>query len=963
MIAQASAPQNNLRVDPNQIAKQLELLAYKPGEKVFLRAFYPSDDPRKGDDKGRKADAIAVDLIAQTAEKFQNEGRGIYLVVNGGGQTDAEVETCRAIFYEHDNLSKDLQLSLWQSKGLPEPTFQVDTGGKSIHSYWVLTEPIDPTRWRSLQSDLLEFASGDRSLKNPSRVMRLAGCYHLSSKGVNPSLIVSESGTRYSFEDLRGIVPTQQKTPSPSLPLSKSIGDVPLIECIPKADRELVIGGAGEGERNTLGAKLARSLIGAELRLAHLGISHTETARELFNNYRFHCNPSLEDKEAEQIWKSAIASNPTATLTDDAILNCVKAWQRKQLNVNEKSSVTGDYSKPKKLSLRDASEKAREILKAQQDELESNLKLEEIRAACGMGSGDWEQKIIKPLKRELEADRFKLDLIYVLAIDDQVERIRQQALLAPRYQMSAAMLAQAIAAMKQRTFTPEVKVYDLDELFDLESKGIDWVIPELLPRGESIILAASPKAGKTLLAIDAAFAIATGESDFLGEKTKRGKVLLISVDESLNSTKNKLLKRGFRRQDKEYIRVLPLWTIDQMGVLEAQLEDFRPDVVIVDSLRRINHGSPISENSAEFADNIYTLKETIGRYGASGILIHHNNKNADALGVGRIRGSSAIAGAVWGTWQLDHIPKQDPNNKKKLIIDPKDPKRVLSVFARDAEGQTFNIEFDPENNSWIKLGGDTPEAQEEKTLKDRILHILGINQSGLSGREIIELLGMTKEEGRGIYTTLNRMVSKRIISCKPAPGDKRYNIYTLPTKTLPPPSPIDSDPNVEYSSESLYQQGLDNTQHNTQHLEKITQHLNEVISPAECLNLDTVGNVAILNTSTENIGGGGDFPSVEHSETESDSVISDTSDSKSAVTPQDEVATLQPTITVSKAIAVKAGQKVEFFCESDREWQRGVVKSVKFDSGYFVEAIIEYWAFGKMRHQTTYNERYLRNFC
>ncbi|MEH1830665.1 MAG: hypothetical protein V7L29_00905 [Nostoc sp.] len=48
-----------------------------------------------------------------------------------------------------------------------------------------------------------------------------------------------------------------------------------------------------------------------------------------------------------------------------------------------------------------------------------------------------------------------------------------------------------------------------------------------------------------------------------------------------------VLKRGFRRKDKEYIRVLPEWTIDQMGVLEAELEDFRPDVVIVDSLRRI----------------------------------------------------------------------------------------------------------------------------------------------------------------------------------------------------------------------------------------------------------------------------------------------------------------------------------------------------------------------------------------
>ncbi len=585
-----------------------------------------------------------------------------------------------------------------------------------------------------------------------------------------------------------------------------------------------------------------------------------------------------------------------------------------KLENHGQSPGCGD-SKVKKLSLSEAAEIAREILQAQHDdELSSNLKLEEIRAACGMAYGGWENKIIKPLKRELEKERFKLDLIHILGIDDPIERIRQQALLAPRYQMSAAMLANAIAAMKQRTFTPEVKVYDLDELFDLESKGIDWVIPELLPKGESVILAASPKAGKTLLAIDAAFAIATGESDFLGEITKRGKVLLISVDESLNSTKSKLLKRGFRRKDKEYIRVLPQWTIDQMGILEAELEDFRPDVVIVDSLRRINHGSPISENSAEFADNIYTLKETIGRYGASSILIHHTNKSSETMGVGKIRGSSAIAGAVWGTWLLDHIPKKDPNNKKKLIIDPKDPKRVLSVFARDAEGQSFHIEFNPENNSWVRLCSDTPEDKEHGSIKERILNILEINQSGLSGSEIIELLGMTKEEGRGVYTTLNRMVIKRLISCKPAPGDKRYNIYTLPTKNFTPPPPIDNDSNVEYYSESLNQQALQNTQHITQHPKKITQHQNEEISTVESLNAYTANDAAILNTSNNNLGGGSNFPSVEYFETKDESVLSDTNHDESTVEEaelMDEPTSLLEVETNGGDIAGFIGREVE----------------------------------------------------
>ncbi len=177
-----------------------------------------------------------------------------------------------------------------------------------------------------------------------------------------------------------------------------------------------------------------------------------------------------------------------------------------------------------------------------------------------------------------------------------------------------------------------------------------------------------------------------------------------------------------------------------------------------------------------------------------------------------------------------------------------------------------------------------------------------------------------------------------------------------------PPSPQDSDLNVEYYSESFNKQGLDNTQH----LEKISQHPNELIYPVESLNVDTVSDLAILNTCDENIGGGGKLDSVEYFETEHESVFSDTSCDESSLleTENIEVESLphSTTITVSKAITLKVGEKVEFFCESDREWQKGTVESVKFDSGHFVECFIKYWAFGKSRVQKIYNEQYLKNF-
>lgn len=327
--ASASDTRATLKIDQQQALLQLEALGYEALDNVYLRGFYKSDDPRKSDDKGRKANT----LNWKEAEQWQQDGRGIYFVVNGGGHLDKDVTKCRAIFYEHDDLDISRQLYLWQQLGLPEPTFQVNTGGKSIHSYWVFDAPITPELWRRLQTDLLEFSDGDRSLKNPSRVMRLAGAWHISAAGANQSKIVTNSGKRYSYEALRATIPQQallQQLQVVRVPVLEPLttGNVPLYQCLSKDDRTLIDCGAGEGSRNSSGAKLARNLLGTAQRLQHLGHHYDGDPRQLFDSYCLRCSPSLDAKEADAIWRSAISSNPTATLTDNMLENCAKAWKR-----------------------------------------------------------------------------------------------------------------------------------------------------------------------------------------------------------------------------------------------------------------------------------------------------------------------------------------------------------------------------------------------------------------------------------------------------------------------------------------------------------------------------------------------------------------------------------------------------------------------------------------------------------
>jgi hypothetical protein len=535
-------------------------------------------------------------------------------------------------------------------------------------------------------------------------------------------------------------------------------------------------------------------------------------------------------------------------------------------SISEQESDDNVPTKSKtKLSMREAAEEAREILRSERDELTTNIKLEEVRQKTGMGDYAWEHKIIKPLKRDMDAERFKLELLSLLQMSDPVERCRQIALLAPKYSMGAGTIKEAMALMKQRTQAPQVEDLTFEEVYDSESEAMDWLVPGLLPVGETVVLCALPKVGKSKLAIDLAFSVATGESRFLGQETKQGKVLLITPDASKQSLKQELTKRGFRKQDSPNLHIFPRWSIDQMAVLEAKLEKFRPDLVVIDSLKKITVGQEISENSDEFANNIIALNDMLSRYRASGILVHHANKSNDAIGVERVRGSTAIVGACWGSWLLERIPKKDPNNAKRMIVDPKDPKRIFTATSRDAEGTTLNIEFNVENNSWDfmgEVGLDEQEAKQQSTYQERILKVLLDNQRSLSGPEIMELMGIGREQRNSVYTVLGRMENKRLINSRPAPGDKRFNLYSLSAPksndaiviSLPPPPPQETVSDVDYYSETHTDKGFDNSQHNSQ---QIVNTKEDCASPEIAETLDSKGVNEIVNTQPLSEGGEG----------------------------------------------------------------------------------------------------------
>lgn len=417
---------------------------------------------------------------------------------------------------------------------------------------------------------------------------------------------------------------------------------------------------------------------------------------------------------------------------------------------------------------------------------------------------------------EQQLIRLNLSLLDLVQENNRAKYYLKRAKICSYFRLSKIEVEELAREISDKTVTQESRSYSLDELLLKESEVIDWLVSEILPKGEMVVLAGMPKCGKTMAAMDIAFSIITGGT-FLGLQAKKGKVLLISNDESSRSTRQKAFKRGFTFGDGMSFRLMHDWDIEGLYTLEKELAENNYDLVIIDSLKSITSGNrELNENSAEFANNLYQLKNLFSQYNCSSILLHHTNKNRDAAGVYQVRGSSAIAGAAWGVFQMDQYMVTDPADKRRKMIDPKDPRRIFTITARDIEGQIINAEINPENCSFDRT--DKEVNQESLSLRERITQVLLKNQLGLSGREIIECLNEENNK-YSIYSELGRMEDRKLISTKKSTRDKRVTIYTLkvpkdaeklPDKDSPGTLPTSiPEGNLNKISETIDVQGIE----------------------------------------------------------------------------------------------------------------------------------------------------------
>ena len=198
-------------IDWDQAAQHVKALEIAPEDGLVLALFPPK--PGKGE---RSPGCIYINVTPGSAwetdqveaQLSKRPGYSLGAIFNPGGTKNAEIKFCRFLMFEDDGPGGlEEKQDQWSAAGLPRPSFQVWTGGKSVHHYWLLEQPCTTSEFKQGMKRMarhvakaLPGAGIDSALSNPSRILRLAGGVH--PKTGETSRYISAGGQKYSYEQL-----------------------------------------------------------------------------------------------------------------------------------------------------------------------------------------------------------------------------------------------------------------------------------------------------------------------------------------------------------------------------------------------------------------------------------------------------------------------------------------------------------------------------------------------------------------------------------------------------------------------------------------------------------------------------------------------------------------------------------------------------------------------------------------
>lgn len=220
----------------------------------------------------------------------------------------------------------------------------------------------------------------------------------------------------------------------------------------------------------------------------------------------------------------------------------------------------------------------------------------------------------------------------------------------------------------------------LSQLVAIANQPKSWLVKDLILAGDQIMIAAAPKAGKTLLASQLALAVASGGS-FLGWQVDHpAKILYLNLEVNETMFADRVHKQmaalsvippDDNLMVESDIRSINILDPKQQAEIAKLVRDSNAELVFFDVLAR-SHCASENSNS-EMKEVMKELRLVCGK--AASVVIHHSRKPPQGqeeanLGAYALRGASAVHGEV---------------------------DLVLSLAKRSGQGARYSIKFSARN--------------------------------------------------------------------------------------------------------------------------------------------------------------------------------------------------------------------------------------------------------------------------
>lgn len=307
-----------------------------------------------------------------------------------------------------------------------------------------------------------------------------------------------------------------------------------------------------------------------------------------------------------------------------------------------------------------------------------------------------------------------------------------------------------------KTKLNRISIYDLCQE---EVTPIDWIIPDIIPSGLTV-LAGDSKVGKSFFCWNIALALATGGMALSSINIEEPRnVLYLALEDPRNLIRQRLdMIRGEDRRPRnlEMLNNIGNLKFDKTGmkVIKREMDECEADVLIVDTWKFVE---PDTNTKGTSYDVDYAKMSEVHKFchsnNISMILVTHTRKSADVFNpFNRIQGSTGIQAGC------DTL----------MILEKDGDDRILSVTGRQVLPNEYCLYLD--NGTYI-LKGEKDEVQHSEQ-EAAILNVLKeIGPNGMKAGDIAGEIGV-KDAGM----TLKRMKNKGHI-VQPKRGVYIHKLY------------------------------------------------------------------------------------------------------------------------------------------------------------------------------------------